>query len=207
MKRVAIFVLGLVLFAMVATAEHRFMFTVNGNYLTFADDYYRDEFGKAKIFPEGKIAMRFSGNFYLWGSYGYLSTSQGWQDWSSKGVFNRDLDCKIVMDKHIISGGLGFFAGYIRPHDFSVQLELGVCKITNNVETTKNYIDSNESYFHEKRRESGIGARGNIGITYGLIKSFYAEAVCGYLYATDKIDGDRFFLGGLRLSLGIGVAF
>lgn len=207
MKRASIFALAILVLSVVVMADHNFMLTVNGNYYFEGDSHYKDFYGESRIFPEGKLAVRLAGNFYLWGSYGYMQTNTTFNAWSSKGVFNADLETESTLKKHIVSGGLGFFAGYLEPGEFGLRLEIGACRITNKIRTTSNYMDTNDMFSDEEREESGIGFRTNFGVTYGLMKGVYAEAVGGYIWAKDKVDDNSITLGGFRLSLGLGVTF
>ena len=54
-------------------------------------------------------------------------------------------------------------------------------------------------------KQSGIGVRGDLALTYGLYKSIFGEVEVGYMYASDKIDGVRSNLGGFHLALGLGI--
>jgi hypothetical protein len=207
MKRTSILILAVLVLSVFVTADHNFMLTVNGNYFFEGDSHYKDFYGKSRIFPEGKLAVRLFGNFYLWGSYGYMYTSSTYSSWSSKAVFNADLETESTLKKYIVSGGLGFYAGYLRPGEFGLRMEVGACRITNKVRTISNYIDSNDTFSDEEREESGIGFRTNLGVTYGLFKGVYAEAIGGYIYAKDKVEENSITLGGFRLSLGLGVTF
>ncbi len=204
-KRMLTFTAMMLWFSLFASAQN-FVFTVGGNYLSPADSEFKTRFGDTKYYPEGKIALRFSGNLYLWGSCGFFSTRYNWVEWSNKGVINADIEAKDVLDKLIISGGVGYAMGFIRPHDFSVRVEVGACSITDSVETTKNDMDSEAIVSVTENKESGIGFRGNLGITYGLYKNFFAEISAGFLYATDKVNDKRVNLGGFRLALGLGIA-
>lgn len=205
-KKMLIFVLIIFLFSIIVSAQS-IMITVEGNYYSPGDSGFKKIYGKSKYFPEGKIALRLFGNVYIWGSCGFFSTSYNWPEWSNKGVIESDIEGENVFDKLIISGGVGYYLGFIRPNDFAIKLEVGACSITNSIDATKTMRDSGEIVSFSEREESGIGLRGNLGVSYGLLKNIFAEASVGYLYVTDKVDDKRINLGGLRLSLGLGVAF
>jgi len=184
----------------------RLTFIVSGNYISIEDSTFEDAYGKNKYFPEGKLSFRFSGNFYLWGSFGYLSSKKTWKEWSNKGIPNADMDSISTTDKTIWSGGLGYYVGYLAPYNFSLKLELGVCSIKDSIEEKKTFIATDEVYSSEKGKKSAVGFRGNFGITYGLFKNIFAEASIGYMVAKDTFDDESINLGGLRLSLGLGIA-
>ncbi|MCP5051287.1 MAG: hypothetical protein GY940_29245 [bacterium] len=207
-KQTAIFILLVFIFSssMMVSAKS-FTFVIGGNYLSIANEDYETDYGKKKYFPEGKLTLRFTGNLYLWGSFGLLRSKNTWTQWSNKGIPEADVDGKSIADKTVIAGGLGFYVGYIQPGQFSIKLEAGVCSITDDIEDTVSFIDTSQVIGVINKKMSGVGFKGNFGITYGLFKDIFMEFSVGYLYASDKIDDNRVNLGGLRASLGIGLKF
>lgn len=206
MKRKLILILTIFLCSVFISAQN-VMLSVSGNRISIADSEDDALYGGTRYFPEGKIALRFKGNIYLWGSLGFFSSSYDWQEWSNKGVVAADVQGENVLDKLIISGGLGYYLGFLRKNDISIKFEVGVCRITNSIELSKNMIQTNETLSLEEQKEAGIGVRGNLGITYGIYKNLYAEVTGGYLFATDKVDDKRVKLGGFQLTMGLGIAF
>jgi hypothetical protein len=206
MKRKLILILVIFLSSVFISAQNVIL-SVSGSRIAIADNEDKALYGGTKYFPEGKLAFRLKGNFYLWGSLGFLSTQYGWEEWSNKGVIAADTQGKNVLDKLIISGGLGYYFGFLRKNDISVKLEVGVCRITNSIESSKSRILTNETISTEEQKETGIGIRGNLGITYGIYKNIFAEVTGGYLLATDKVDNTRVKLGGFQLTMGLGIAF
>lgn len=206
MKKMLFLILMIFSFSVLVPAK-TILITVTGNYFDIADADYADLYGDKQYFPEGKLALRVIGNFYLWGSYGTFSTSYSEDKWSHKAVEEADLEFKSAVGKEIISGGLGYYAGYIKKNEISVKLEIGLCKITNNYKLTDTEIMSGTIKSSEERKESGIGVRGNISGTYGLLKNVFGELSFGYLYAVDKVEDIKINLGGFRVSVGIGFGF
>lgn len=206
MKRKLILIL-IVFLSSVFTSAQNVILSVSGNRISIADSEDEALYGGARYFPEGKIALRLKGNFYLWGSLGFFSTRYDWQEWSNKGVVAADVQGENILDKLIISGGLGYYMGFLRKNDISIKLEVGVCRITNSIELSKNMIRTSETISVEEQKEAGIGIRGNLGVTYGLYKNFFVEVTGGYLFATDKVDDKRVKLGGFQLTMGLGLAF
>jgi hypothetical protein len=206
MKRKLIFALVIILGSVFISGQN-VMLTISGNRMSLADSEDKALYGSSSYFPEGKLAFRIKGNFYLWGSIGFFTSRYNWTEWSNKGVIDADLDGKNVQDKLIISGGLGYYVGFLRKSDISLKLELGACKITNSITSKKTFHATDEILITRDTKESGIGIRGNLGITYGIFKNIFAEITAGYLYATDRIDGDKIKLGGFQLTLGLGLAF
>jgi hypothetical protein len=206
MKRKLILVLVIFL-SSVFTSAQNVILSVSGNRISVADSEDEALYGGTGYFPEGKIALRLKGNIYLWGSLGFFSSQYDWQEWSNKGVVAADIQGENVLDKLIISGGLGYYVGFMRKNDISIKFEVGVCRITNSIKLSKNMIQTNETVSVEEQKEAGIGIRGNLGITYGLYKNLFAEVTGGYLFAADKVDDKKIKLGGIQLTMGLGIAF
>jgi hypothetical protein len=205
-KKVMILILAVIFFTLSVSAE-RFTFTIGGSYMSLADAEYGAKYGDQKYFPEGKLSFRFMGNFYLWGSFGLLSSKFTWKQWSNKGVAEADLEGKSVADKHITAGGIGYYIGYIAPGEISLKLETGICMVSDTIEDSTTRLDNNQTASLEESKKSAVGFRGNFGVTYGLFKSIFAEVSIGYIYAPDKVEDTRVNLGGLRASLGLGLKF
>lgn len=206
MKKSLIFILLLLLTSVFISAEN-FTLTVYCDYLSVADPTYKAEYGGKKFFPEAKITFRVKGNFYLWGSGGFLPASYGWEEWSNKGVVNADIDAKNTSQKLFYAGGLGYYVGYHDPAEFSVSLEVGFCAVNNKIEITAEQTTTNNVVRSEETTESGIGLRGNLGVSYGLVKNVFAEASLGYMYVWDKREEESFNAGGFRLAIGLGLKF
>jgi hypothetical protein len=186
-------------------AGGKLIFNVYGNCLSLPANSYTSQASQYKIYFEAKAAYAFSGNFYLWASHGYFPLRDSWAGWSSKNSFAQDINVERKLGKKIISGGCGFFAGYLEKDQFAVRMEIGICAITNDITSTTSKIDTNEFLHAETARQSGIGVRGNLAFTYGLYKNVFGELSVGYMYATDTIDSVRTNLGGLHLQLGLGI--
>lgn len=209
MKR-ALLLIFLVLFLAATVSAKTFMISVNGNYFSIADPVYEELYGSEKYYPEGKISLKITGNLFVWGSYGFLSASKNWEAWSHKGVVNADLNVEKITDKTIMAAGIGFFIGYIEEYQFAIKIEAGICHISNEVVTDTSFNTNSDQFASESLTESGIGIKGNLGITYGFFKNFFAELNIGYLYATEAAaieDNESIKLGGLKVALGIGIRF
>jgi len=206
MKKTFTFILMILSFFVLASAKN-FTITIHGNYFSTSDSNLADNFGKKKYFPEGKVSLRIAGNFFLWSSYGAFSKNKSWPEWSNKVIEEADIEVEDIFKKNIISCGLGYHIGYIEKDEFSVKVEIGACKITNDQETTARGVAGGNVLTSEKKKESGLGVRGNMAITYGIYKSFFTEISVGYLYATDKVAGTTVKLGGMMISLGLGFRF
>jgi len=206
MKKTLIFV-ALILVASVFASAKDFTVTLYGDYFSVADTSYKDTYGGKKFFPEVKLAYRFKGNFYLWGSCGFLPANFKWDKWSNKGVAEADLKMKNASRKLFFSAGLGYWIGYIDRGQLAIKTELGACSTYNSTEITQDNIITKNVTVTGRNNEWGLGLRGNFAITYGLFKNIFTEASIGYMYAWAKKDGDIINAGGFRLAIGLGLKF
>jgi len=208
MKKPLGLVLLLLLFLNVqGVARDRFILTLYGDFLHMAANSFTDQAAKNKIFFEAKAAVAVSGNFYAWASHGYFPLRDTWTGWSSKAVFDKDVSTDRKLAKRIIGGGCGYFAGYFEPGQIAIRLELGVCSITNDIDSTVRYTETSNLLRTDSAKQSGIGIKGGLAVTYGLYKNIFAEVNANYLYASDTIDGVRSNLGGFQAALGLGIQF
>ncbi len=206
MKKPIGLVLLVLLFSGVASAAgDRVILTLYGNYLNMAANNFTGQASQSKIFFEAKAAVAISGNIYLWASHGYFPLRDSWTGWDSKNSFDVDINMKRTLTKRVTAGGCGFFAGYFQENQIAIRTEVGICSISNDIESTISKIDSNIRLRSDSAKQSGIGVRGNLAFTYGLYKNIFAEASVGYMYASDKIDDVRSNLGGFHLALGLGI--
>lgn len=207
MKKTFTFIL-LILSLSVFISAKNFIITVHGNYFSVADEDFADSYGKKKIYPEGKIALRVLGNFYVWGSFGTYSAGNSWKEWSNKIIENADIQVDDNVTKNVISGGLGYYIGYLEKDEIALRFEAGICKITNDQELTSSEVAGGSIISSEKNLLSGIGVNGNVGVTYGFYKNMlFAEANVSYLYVPEVVEDITLNLGGLKLSLGLGINF
>ncbi|MGE5340889.1 MAG: hypothetical protein ACM3SY_05335 [Candidatus Omnitrophota bacterium] len=207
MKRVFYLLMVILLFsvALNAASDTNFTFSIHGTYLTIANDDFKTEYGGKKLYPEGRITANILGNFYLWGSYGFLPVRSTWTEWSNKKYVEPDIAGKRTLDKHIISFGAGYFAGYIEESHFGIRAEAGICGIYHTINTTYTKIETKAVVGTSQSKQSGYGFRGSLGITYGLYKKLFSEVSLGYIYAADSINSVRVNMGGLKVALGLGV--
>jgi len=206
MKKPIGVVLLILLFSSIATAAgNRVILTLYGNCLHLPANSFTSQDSQYKVFFEAKAAVTISGNIYLWASHGYFPLRDNWTGWDSKSSFAKDMIVERTLAKRIISGGCGFFAGFFEQNQIAVRAEIGICAITNVIDSTINNIATAKFLRAEEARQAGIGIRGNMAFTYGLYKNFFGEVSLGYMYAADKIDNVRNNLGGFHLALGLGI--
>jgi hypothetical protein len=188
-------------------AGEKFIFSLYGNCLNLAENSFTDQASQNKVFFEAKAAVAVKGNLYLWASHGYFPLRDNWTGWDSKRSFAKDIHVERTLGKKIVSGGLGYYAGYLQQNQYAVRAEIGVCSIRNDIESTISDINTAEFLRTEAGRQTGIGARGNLAVTYGLYQNVFAEIAAGFMYASDKIDDVRSNLGGFHLAVGLGIQF
>ena len=200
--------LGFVIFltsGFVSAAGGKVILNLYGNCLSLSANSFTNQDKQYKVFFEGKAAFVIHRNLYVWASHGYFPLRDSWTGWESKNSFEKDLKVERTLAKRVISGGCGFFAGYFEQNQYTVRAEIGICSITNAIDSTSRDIDTTQFLRTEKARQAGIGIRGNLAFTYGLYRNIFGEISVGYMYAADKIDDVRSNLGGFHLALGLGI--
>lgn len=188
-----------------------FTLTLKGAYLVSEDDAYIDLYEKTKYAPEGEIEIRFYRNLYIWGSYSLVSGSSEWTEWSSKSLVDPDIRWEIASSRHLVSFGLGYFVGLNEPGEIAIKIEAGVCLIINREVSDKYLVASDTISDTITDKVTHTGAIGELGATYGLWKSLFAEGSISYIYSTETrlVDDEetRIQLGGLKLTIGVGFKF
>jgi hypothetical protein len=206
MKKSMVLVLALFLFAgSVSAANGKFILNLYGTMLDLPQNSLTGQESQYKVFLEAKAAVAISGNIYLWASHGYFPLRDGWAGWESKNSFEKDISVERTLAKRIIAGGCGIYVGYFEPSQFGLRAEAGVCSIANDITNTVSAVGTGKLIRTEEARQSGIGFRANLAVTYGIYKSVFAEVTGGYLYAADTVDGERTRLGGFHLAAGLGI--
>jgi len=204
-KSLYVSVAVLLLAGTLTAGSGKFLLNLYGNCLNLPANSLTGQESQYKVFFEAKAAVAISGNFYLWASHGYFPLSDSWTGWESKNSFVKDISVERTLGKRIIAGGGGIFIGYFEPSQFGLRAEVGLCSIVNDITKQVNAIDTAKFIRSEEARQSGIGVRANLAVTYGLYKSIFAEVSGGYMYAADTVDGVRTSLGGFHLAAGLGI--
>jgi hypothetical protein len=200
MKKTWFFV-ALILVTSVVISAKDFTLTLYGDYLSIADSNYKSIYGGNKFLPEVKLTFRYKGNFYLFGSWGYLPAKYKWDKWSNKGQVDADL-------KIFFSTGIGYWIGYIDRGQLAIKVEMGPCVTYNNTKITETAVSTQNVTVTEQDKQWGVGLRGAFGISYGLTRNIFTEANVGYMYVWAKnTDGDYINAGGFRLAMGMGLKF
>ena len=203
MKKLVGVVFAVILFSgLVSASDGRFIFNVYSNYMSLPANSFTGQASRQKVFFEAKAAVAVSGNVYLWASHGYFPLRDSWTGWESKNSFAKDINTERTLAKRIIAGGGGVYMGFFEPNQFAIRMELGICSISNKIDSTVSRLATSAFIRSEESRQSAIGVRGNLSFTYGFYKNIFAELSGGYMYAPDKIDTVRNNLGGFHLALG-----
>lgn len=206
MKKTIGLVLLVFLFSVSAfAAGGKIIFNLYGNCMSLPLNNFTGQESQLKVFFEAKGAYLLAGNFYAWGSHGYFPLNESWTDWSSKNTFTRDISVERTVAKRMLSGGLGFFAGYLREQQFAVRVEAGICSIANDIDKSISDLTSRALIRIETARQAGIGLRANLAFTYGLYKNVFGELAFGYMQASDTVDSVSAKLGGWHLQMGLGI--
>jgi len=204
-KSLCVSVAVLLLAGTLSAGSGRVILNLYGNCLDLPANGLTGQESQYKVFLEAKAAVAIAGNIYLWASHGYFPLRDGWTGWESKNSFDKDISVERLLAKRIIAGGCGIFIGYFEPSQFGLRAEVGVCSIANDITHTVSAFDTAKFIRSEEARQSGIGVRANLAVTFGLYKSVFAEVTGGYMYATDTVDGERTQLGGLHVAAGLGI--
>ena len=206
MKKRMVAIVAFFIFAGSLSAERgRLILNLYGVGLNMAKNDFTSQDSRNKVYFEAKAAYAFSGNLYVWASHGYFPLRDNWQSWEKKSSFEPDALVERTLGKRVLAGGCGLYIGYFEPKGFGVRAEVGLCSITNAIDSTVSDMETDEIIRSVEARQRGLGLRGNLAFTYGLYRNIFAEISAGYMYAADKIDGVRSNLGGLHAALGLGI--
>lgn len=168
------------------SAAGGFSVSFTGNYLTPADEGYKDVYGSGKFFPELKLGYKVFNGIYLWTGFGLLSATGE----------TLELKLEAKSNQNFMSFGVGY------NKDFSP-------KFGSKIEVGAVYISYKEESMETEVTGSAFGFRIDAGFVYNITRTFFTEVVGGYISAGDKVeeyDADL-KLGGFKAGVGIGVRF
>ncbi|MCP4216541.1 MAG: hypothetical protein GY765_17960 [bacterium] len=202
----ALMVLLIFCFAVILQAEN-LRFTLYGNYMSITEETFKNEYGGQKLFPQGKISFRIKGNFYLWGSCGYLPATRSWNEWSHKGLADPDINVDKSSNNLLLTGGIGYWVGYFNKNDMALKIEIGAGNASRTVSETATSNTSNQDVRSLEEKLSNMCYTANLGGTYGLLKNVFAEAALGFYFIPETIADKKKNTGGFTFSVGIGVKF
>ena len=180
---------------------------LRGNLLSMADDSFADDYGKERIVPEAKVALRVRGNIYIWGGFFWLSGSDEWNEWTQKSLVEPDIRWTRTLTKTNYALGLGYFAGLTDPGQIGIRLEVGFCSQSQN-ETSQEYLlTSGTEGERIEITDSAIGGLVDLGAMYSLKRWLFAELSAAFVYLPKKVDEETVNWGGFKIGVGLGLRF
>lgn len=162
----------------------RFFLGIWGSYFSQSDSDFREVYGSGILSPEVKTGIKIYKNLYLWCGYGYFSSKGETLLFAEETTFSQ----------HFLSIGPGFRVKLTTGLFFAG--EIGIY-----------HVKYKEEALGEKLSGSAPGFRVNSGMMLSISRGFFADVSVSYLWASEKIDGTSFKLGGLKPGIGIGIRF
>lgn len=179
MKRAAVFLM-IVLSAGAAPAADRLMVSIGIGCLQPADAAYREIYGSKVFFPEAAAGVRFAGNLYIVGGYG----------WFARTGKTPDLGLDARSSQRFLWAGLGFVGPVAKGLEFKI--EAGAAGI----------------FFKEEAMEIIVsGSRLGFLAGAGLLVSrgpFFAGLDMGYVAGAGTVEDVKIKLGGPKASFSLG---
>jgi len=177
-----LFVLGVVAGGL--QAGEKFSATIYGNLLVPGDSGYKDVYGKSVFYPEIKAGYALSDKLFVWAGYGFLG---------KKGE-TPVLKLEAKSSQHFFSVGAGYCG--VLSGKLGYEADLGLM-----------IVAYKEEAMETSASGTAFGFRVDAGLTYALFGPVFAAAEVGYLYASDKVNGETIKPGGFKAGLGLGVKF
>ena len=179
---IMLFILGIISGAL--QAGQKFSASITGGILFPGDSGYKDVYGKSAFFPELKAGYALSDRFYLWAGYGFLG---------KKGE-TPVLKLEAKSSQHFLSLGAGYRGKLTAQLGYEADLGLMI-------------VAYKEEAMETSASGTAFGFRADAGLTYALTGPVFAVAELGYLYSSDKVEGETVKPGGFKAGLGLGVKF
>lgn len=177
---------------------------LRGNITSMADDAYSEIYGKEKITPEFKLALRMRGNIYLWSNFYWTQGSGEWFEWTSKPLPDPDIRWERTLLKTNYGLGVGYFAGLTQPGEIGVRLEVGLCAQSQKDTSQEYMLTSGTEGEKIVVKDSAFGGSVDLGGIYALKRWLFAEVSLAFVYLPKKIDDESVNWGGWKLGLGLG---
>jgi hypothetical protein len=165
-------------------AGEKFSATIYGSLLIPGDSGYKDVYGKSLFLPELKAGYALFDNFFVWAGYGFLY---------KKGE-TPVLKLEAKSSQHFVSLGAGYCG--VLSDKLGFEADLGLLMVS-----------YREEAMGTSASGTAFGFRADAGLTYALFGPVFAVAELGYLYSSDKIEGETVKPGGFKAGLGLGVKF
>jgi len=165
-------------------AAQNFSAAIYGSILFPGDSGYKDVYGKSGFCPEIKVGYALSESLYLWAGYGFLYKK------GETPVLKEEAKSR----QHFLSLGAGYRGKLTAQLGYEADLGLMI-------------VPYKEEAMGTSASGTAFGFRVDAGLTYVLTGPFFAAAKAGYLFASDKIEGETIKPGGFIAGLGLGVKF
>ena len=174
-KSVFIVIVIGILIGNMSWAEEKAQVRLCGNIILPADSGYKDVYGKSAFYPELKAGYALSGPLYLWAGYGLLS---------KKGE-TPVLKYEAKSTQHFISGGLG--TGGVLSDRLEWLAEAGLLVVAYKEEAMGVSVS-----------DTAFGLLAGAGVSYRLSQTLFITTEAGYIYASDKVEGETVKPGGFK---------
>ena len=184
MRRAAVLLLMIISLSFPAFSGGEFILSVTGNFSFPADKDFKEIYDNQVFFPELKAGISVYDDLYIWGGYGLLKATGE----------TPTLKEESKSTQNLMSFGIGYMSDISK--SFGIKVEAGGI-----------YISYKEESMGEEIDNSTFGFRVDGGILFNISKSFFLQAVIGYISATDKPEGVKIKLGGFFAGIGLGITF
>ena len=189
MKRKLFLVLIILSLSITGFTNQRFSISVMGNYLSSADEGFKNFYGKSHFYPEVKLGIKIFKGFYLWGGFGFLT---------ARGETEPLLLEETKWNQKFFSFGGGYKAKL--SGSMAANLRLGAL-----------FTKYKEEALELQLKDSASGFIVCGGLIFHIGSIFFTELEIVYLSVSDKIIYDDIVnsidLGGFKTGIGIGVRF
>ncbi len=182
---ISILILIVLFFAPTASgSEKKGLVLLSASYFGYSDSRHKEVYSSGNIYPEIKVGLKASRDFYVWGRYGYLTAN---------GVTPILKETTRINYHHMSIGG--GYQGNIS-ESLGYLVELGLL-----------YAIYREKAMGEEVSWSSVGFRLGGGVIFNISKVFFTEASIGYMHAKDDVEDFTVKLGGIMAGIGLGIRF
>lgn len=182
---ISILILIVLFFAPTASgSEKKGLVLLSASYFGYSDSRHKEVYSSGNIYPEIKVGFKTYRDFYLWGSYGFLTAD---------GV-TPVLEEATKINYHHMSIGGGYSGNFSERLVYLIELGLF-------------YVNYREKAMGEEVSGSSVGFRIGGGIIFNISKVLFTEVSVGYLHAQDKVEDITLKLGGFKAGIGFGIRY
>ena len=182
---ISILILIVLFFAPTASgSEKKGLVLLSASYFGYSDSRHKEVYSSGNIYPEIKVGFKAYRDFYLWGSYGFLTAD---------GV-TPVLEEATKINYHHMSIGGGYSGNFSERFDYLV--ELGLL-----------YVKYREKAMGEELSGSSVGFRLDGCLILNINKVLFTVVTLGYLFAKDEVEDITLKLGGIKAGIGFGIRY